>query len=179
MKKSAFFVIAVLMIAAFVLAACPAATPAPATGGDTAATEATTGDTASTGGDTASTGGDTAASCECTDPVGCVTVGADDPVRVGWMMVVSGADATLGLDFKYGVEIAADDRGTIADHAIELVGEDDLCSAGRRPDRCPEDVGRFQADRRYRHELLQRSPRGHPCDVQRRRPHDLSLQHGA
>ena len=129
MKKSAFFVIAVLMIAAFVLAACPAATPAPATGGDTAATEATTGDTASTGGDTASTGGDTAASCECTDPVGCVTVGADDPVRVGWMMVVSGADATLGLDSKYGVEIAADDRGTIADHAIELVGEDDLCSA--------------------------------------------------
>ncbi|MEZ4768138.1 MAG: branched-chain amino acid ABC transporter substrate-binding protein [Caldilineales bacterium] len=119
MKKSQFFVLAVLMIAAFVLAACPAATPAP-----------TTSDTASSGGDTtASTGGDTAASCECTDPKGCVTVGANDPVRVGWMMVVSGADATLGLDSKYGAEIAADDRGTIAGHAIELVGEDDLCSA--------------------------------------------------
>jgi branched-chain amino acid transport system substrate-binding protein len=45
------------------------------------------------------------------------------------MMVVSGADATLGLDSKYGAEIAADDRGTIAGHAIELAGEDDLCSA--------------------------------------------------
>jgi branched-chain amino acid transport system substrate-binding protein len=70
-----------------------------------------------------------AAACECTDAVGCVTVGADEPVRVGWMMVVSGADATLGLDSKYGAEIAADDRGTIAGHAIELMGEDDLCSA--------------------------------------------------
>lgn len=125
MKKSAFFVLAVLMIAAFVLAACPAATPAPApaTGGDTAAP------TEAVAADTASTGGDTAASCECTDPKGCVTVGADDPVRVGWMMVVSGADATLGLDSKYGAEIAASDRGTIAGHPIELTGEDDGCSA--------------------------------------------------
>lgn len=127
MKKSLFFVIAVLMISAFVLAACPAATPAPTTGGDTAApTEATTGDTAV---DTPAPSGDTAASCECTDPKGCVTVGANDPVRVGWMMVVSGADATLGLDSKYGVEIAAEDRGTIDGHAIELTGEDALCSA--------------------------------------------------
>ena len=70
-----------------------------------------------------------AATCQCTDPKGCVTVAANDPVRVGWMMVVSGADATLGLDSKYGAEIAADDRKQIAGHAIELVGEDDLCSA--------------------------------------------------
>ena len=123
MKKSPFFVIAVLLIAAFLLAACPAATPAPATGGDTAAT------VAPTGGDTAATEAPAAASCECTDPKGCVTVGANDPVRVGWMMVVSGADATLGLDSKYGAEIAASDRGTIAGHAIELTGEDDGCSA--------------------------------------------------
>ena len=122
MKKSQYFVIAVLMIAAFVLAACPAATPAPTT---------SSGDTAATSGDTttSSASGDTATSCECTDPKGCVTVGANDPVRVGWMMVVSGADATLGLDSKFGAEIAADDRGTIAGHAIELTGEDDLCSA--------------------------------------------------
>lgn len=119
MKKSQFLVIAVLLIAAFVLAACPAATPAPSTGGDTAAT----------GGDTAATGGDTAAACECTDPKGCVTVGANDPVRVGTMMVVSGSDASLGLDSRFGAEIAAEDRGTIAGHAIELIGEDDLCSA--------------------------------------------------
>ena len=70
-----------------------------------------------------------AATCQCTDPKGCVTVAANDPVRVGWMMVVTTADATLGLDSKYGAEIAADDRKQIAGHAIELVGEDDLCSA--------------------------------------------------
>jgi len=133
MKKSKFYVLAVLLIAAFVLAACPAATPAPATG-DT-----------------------TAAACECTDPKGCVTVGASDPVRVGTMMVVSGSDASLGLDSRYGAEIAAEDRGTIAGHAIELTGEDDLCSA---------EGGQTAA------------PRSYPCGMRRRHPDDLSFQHG-
>jgi len=113
MKKSVVLLTLVLVMATLVLAACPApaptAEPAPA--------------------DTGSTGSQSTTACECTDPKGCVTVGANDPVRVGWMMVVSGSDATLGIDSRFGVEIAAEDRGTIAGHAIELVGEDDLCSA--------------------------------------------------
>jgi len=64
------------------------------------------------------------------DQYGCVTVGANEPIRVAYMMVLSGADASLGNDTKYGVEIAIDDKGgTLLGHQIELVGEDTLCSA--------------------------------------------------
>jgi branched-chain amino acid transport system substrate-binding protein len=66
---------------------------------------------------------------QCTDPKGCVDVGPNDPIRIGWMMVVSGADATLGTDTKRGMEIAIDDKKTVLDHQIELVGEDELCNA--------------------------------------------------
>jgi len=60
----------------------------------------------------------------------CVTVGKDEPIRIGYMMVVSGSDASLGSDTKYGVEIAIDDKGgTLLGHKIELIGEDTLCSA--------------------------------------------------
>ncbi len=117
MKKSLFVLLAVLMISAMVLAACPAATPTEAPAAEPPAADA------------AATEAPAAAACECTDPKGCVTVAANDPVRVGTMMVVSGSDATLGIDSRFGVEIAAEDRGTIAGHPIELVGEDDLCSA--------------------------------------------------
>jgi branched-chain amino acid transport system substrate-binding protein len=66
---------------------------------------------------------------ECTDPNGCVTVGPGKPVRIAYMFVVSGADASLGTDTKRGAEIAVEDKKTILDHPIELVGEDSLCSA--------------------------------------------------
>jgi branched-chain amino acid transport system substrate-binding protein len=60
----------------------------------------------------------------------CVTVGKDEPIRIGYMMVVSGSDASLGTDTKYGVQLAIDDKGgTLLGHKIELVGEDELCSA--------------------------------------------------
>jgi len=60
----------------------------------------------------------------------CVTVGKDEPIRVGYMMVVSGADASLGTDTRTGVEVAIDDKGgTLLGHKIELIGEDTLCSA--------------------------------------------------
>jgi branched-chain amino acid transport system substrate-binding protein len=67
----------------------------------------------------------------------CVTVGKDEPIRIAYMMVVSGADATLGEDTRRGVELAIDYldgkydevKGTVLDHQIELVGEDTLCNA--------------------------------------------------
>ena len=60
----------------------------------------------------------------------CVTVGKDEPIRIGYMMVVSGSDASLGTDTKYGVEIAIEDKGgSLLGHKIELIGEDTLCSA--------------------------------------------------
>jgi len=71
------------------------------------------------------------AGAELTCPEGdiCVEVGADEPIRVGWMFVVSGGDAALGTDTKRGCEIAVEDQGDILGHSIELVGEDELCSA--------------------------------------------------
>jgi len=74
------------------------------------------------------TGGGGGAKCPEGDT--CVTVGKDEPIRIAYMMVVSGADASLGNDTKRGVEIAIDDKGgMLLDHKIELVGEDTLCSA--------------------------------------------------
>jgi branched-chain amino acid transport system substrate-binding protein len=67
---------------------------------------------------------------ECPAGDTCVTVGPDEPIRIGFMGVISGADASLGNDNKRGVEIAIDDRnGMLLDHKIELVVEDTLCNA--------------------------------------------------
>ena len=68
-------------------------------------------------------------SYECEDEFGCVEIGKDAPVRVAYSFVVSGPDASLGEDTKRGMEIAADDKGEILGHPIEIVGEDSLCSA--------------------------------------------------
>ena len=74
-------------------------------------------------------GGTTTDECPDTE-FGCVEVGADDPVKIGTLLVISGSDASLGLDSQHGVEIAADFReNTVADHAIEFVHQDDGCSA--------------------------------------------------
>lgn len=66
----------------------------------------------------------------CEDAIGCITIAPDAPIRLGYALVVSGADATLGIDSRRGIEIAIDDKGgVLLDHPIELVGEDELCSA--------------------------------------------------
>jgi branched-chain amino acid transport system substrate-binding protein len=66
----------------------------------------------------------------CTDKIGCVNIGPNDPVHIAYSMVLSGADATLGQDTKYGAEIAIDDKGSkVLGHAIKFDGQDDLCSA--------------------------------------------------
>ena len=70
------------------------------------------------------------AELECSDPLGCVEVDADDPVTIAYMLTTSGATAFLGEDSLGGIEIAISDRGgEILGHEIELAGEDSLCSA--------------------------------------------------
>jgi branched-chain amino acid transport system substrate-binding protein len=70
-----------------------------------------------------------AATYECTDALGCVTIGPDEPVHVAYWGVLSGADGTLGEDSKRGVEIAIDDMGVkFHDHDILLTTEDALCT---------------------------------------------------
>ncbi|MBK8433330.1 MAG: branched-chain amino acid ABC transporter substrate-binding protein [Chloroflexi bacterium] len=66
---------------------------------------------------------------ECTDPIGCVEIGADEPIRLAYMLTISGGTAFLGEDSRGGIEIAIDDRGELLGHSIELVGEDSGCSA--------------------------------------------------
>lgn len=70
------------------------------------------------------------AQLECTDEIGCVEIGPDDPITIGYMLVISGPNSPLGLDSEGGIEIAIAQRdGMLLDHEIEVVGEDSLCSA--------------------------------------------------
>lgn len=76
---------------------------------------------------------------EATCPEGdtCVEVAAGEPIRLGTLLVITGENASLGLDSQHGVELAVDflddsfdgTAGQILGHDIELVNEDDGCSA--------------------------------------------------
>jgi branched-chain amino acid transport system substrate-binding protein len=65
----------------------------------------------------------------CEDPLGCVTIAPGDPVKLAAAMVVAGPNAVLGLDEKYGADVAIMERGDIVGHPIELIVEDSACSA--------------------------------------------------
>ncbi|MGD2143616.1 MAG: branched-chain amino acid ABC transporter substrate-binding protein [Anaerolineae bacterium] len=67
---------------------------------------------------------------ECTDKIGCVDIPPGDPVRIGYALVISGPNESLGVDSVRGVEIAVEDHDTeVLGHPIEIVGEDGMCSA--------------------------------------------------
>jgi len=66
---------------------------------------------------------------KCEDPLGCVEIPPGDPIRIAYMLVVSGPNESLGVDSRRGIEIAIDDvGGELLGRPIELVGEDSLCS---------------------------------------------------
>ncbi len=69
------------------------------------------------------------AALECTDAIGCVEIGPDEPLRIGYMLTISGATAFLGEDSLGAIEIAVDEQGQLLGHEIELVGEDSLCNS--------------------------------------------------
>jgi branched-chain amino acid transport system substrate-binding protein len=66
---------------------------------------------------------------ECNDPLKCVTVGSGEPITIAVALTLSGPDAPYGIDALRGVELAIAERGKLLNHPIELVQEDDLCSA--------------------------------------------------
>jgi branched-chain amino acid transport system substrate-binding protein len=66
---------------------------------------------------------------DCSDARTCVTVGSGEPVVIAVELTLSGPDAPYGIDALRGVELAIADRGKLLSHPIELVQEDDLCSA--------------------------------------------------
>ncbi|MGB7093039.1 MAG: branched-chain amino acid ABC transporter substrate-binding protein [Anaerolineales bacterium] len=116
MNKKLLVLLSLLVITSFVLAACaPAATEAPPA--EEAPVEAAPAEEEAPG------------DYECTDPLGCVLIGPDEPVHVAYALVLSTADETLGIDSRNGLEIAVDDKAQILGHDILLTGEDDQCSA--------------------------------------------------
>jgi len=65
----------------------------------------------------------------CTDKLGCVTIGPNDPVHIAYAFVTSGDNSTLGLDTKYGAELAVDDAGgKVLGHTIKFDGQDSGCT---------------------------------------------------
>ena len=78
--------------------------------------------------------GDTGA---VTDEFGSVEVGAGEPINIGTLMVISGADAALGQDSQNGAVLAGDyldgtfdgTDGQVLGHDITWTHEDELCTA--------------------------------------------------
>jgi branched-chain amino acid transport system substrate-binding protein len=58
-----------------------------------------------------------------------VDVASGQPIHLGYLLVVAGPDAALGVDSWRGAELAVLARPGIRGHAIELSGEDGGCSA--------------------------------------------------
>jgi len=66
----------------------------------------------------------------CSDAIGCLTVAPGAPIHIAYALVISGANETLGVDSRRGIEIAIDDKGaTLLGHPLQLSGVDTLCSA--------------------------------------------------
>jgi branched-chain amino acid transport system substrate-binding protein len=66
----------------------------------------------------------------CSDAIGCLTVAPGGAIHIAYAMVISGANETLGVDSRRGIEIAIDDKnGTLLGHPVQLSGVDTLCSA--------------------------------------------------
>lgn len=94
-----------LVLIVTVLACAPTAAPAPAATGAAAFTPPT-------------------------DTIGVLKIGPTEPIHVAYMMVTSGADGSLGIDSRRGVEIAVDDKGgKLLGHDIKLDGQDSGCNA--------------------------------------------------
>jgi branched-chain amino acid transport system substrate-binding protein len=99
MNKNIFALLSLLVFASMVLAAC-------------------TGKPVAT---------DVPAGFKCTDAIGCVDIAPDEPVHIAYALVISGADETIGIDSRNGIEIAVEDKGQILSHDILLTGEDEQC----------------------------------------------------
>lgn len=87
---------------------------------------------------TSDSGSGAAGAVDCNaDEFGCVTVGAGEPIRLGTLLAITGDNKNLGLDSQHGAALAVDYldnkfdgvAGQVLGHDVELVNEDDTCSA--------------------------------------------------
>jgi branched-chain amino acid transport system substrate-binding protein len=111
---------AAIAVASLLVTACGgAASPTPAPATQAPATQAPASEAPAT----------EAPATPPSDPLGVVTIPPGEPLHIAQWGVLSGADATLGTDSKYGVEIAIADRGgKLLGHDIRLTTEDGLCT---------------------------------------------------
>lgn len=64
-----------------------------------------------------------------TDPIGVVKVNKGQPITIAYWLVVSGTNASLGVDSRRGIELAIADKGKVAGFNVRLIGEDSACNA--------------------------------------------------
>ena len=108
MKTRMLVLLALMAVIALIVACAPAPAPAVTAAPPTAAA---------------------GAKFTCTDKLGCVDIGPNDPVHIAYAFVTSGDNSTLGLDTKYGAELAIDDAGgKVLGHAIKFDGQDSGCA---------------------------------------------------
>ncbi len=69
------------------------------------------------------------AASQPTGDAGSVTIAAGEPLDLATIMVITGSDATLGLDSQYGAEVARMMRPEIAGHTVEFNHQDGGCNA--------------------------------------------------
>ncbi len=65
---------------------------------------------------------------QCTDSLGCITVGNGESIKLGVLLTLSGQQSAAGIDALRGVQLAITDKGQVFGHSIELVQQDDQCS---------------------------------------------------
>ncbi len=133
MQKRVIVIASLMLIVMMALAACggsqPAATQAPAEPTKAPAQAEPTKAPAQAEPTKAPAKAEQVESYTCDDPLGCVEVAKDDPIVLASALVVSGPNASLGLDSQYGAEIALKFRGDVLGHPLELEAEDGGCSA--------------------------------------------------
>jgi branched-chain amino acid transport system substrate-binding protein len=108
---------ALLAVLVLVLAACD-------TGGGSSAAPSAGDESAAP-----STGGGNAAEVCDADEFGCVEVAEGEPITLGTALVITGPDASLGLDSQYGAQVAVNLRGEVMGREVELNNQDDGCTA--------------------------------------------------
>jgi branched-chain amino acid transport system substrate-binding protein len=68
-------------------------------------------------------------SLACSDPLGCIAIPANEPIRIGYILSLTGVAQSFGRDILNGVNLAIDDyQGQLLGHPLELYGEDADCS---------------------------------------------------
>ncbi|MGQ9676195.1 MAG: branched-chain amino acid ABC transporter substrate-binding protein [Chloroflexota bacterium] len=123
MSKRIAVMFTALVVIGLIFSGCaaPAATPAPTSPPAAQATQPAA---------APATQAPAAAKFECKDKLGCVDIGPNDPIHIAYAFVTSGENSTLGLDTKYGAELAVDDAGgKVLGHTIKFDGQDSGCSA--------------------------------------------------